>query len=241
MKELPVKQNSAFYTLLMSSPTSTRTGSTVSAPPADDGPSRVFQITKRLMQRHYEISSSDGKPLYYGDISLFTPNKPDLTLHVGAGSQGPVVAVSNFLKFSGNYKLGIGNPDNMNTVQWEDMTKEVLHKPKYRLEMTLQHGAGRNASERRTFLWKRTRSVGVEDATPSKWTVRNYKLVDEQTGQVMAVFSGGRRPGRGGKIEIRVEYGQNFDHMVFISCLSLYEKARRRSHRGAAGGGGGGG
>lgn len=226
----------------MSSPSSSRTGSTASAPPVEDtGPSRVFQITKRLMQRHYDISSSDDKPLFYGDISLFTPNKPDLTLHVGASSQGPVVAVSNFLKFSGSYKLGIGNPDDMSNVQWEDMTKELLHKPKYRLEMTVQHGADQTPGERRKFLWKRTRSVGVEDSAPSRWSIRNYKMVDEQTGQIMAVFSGGRRPGRGGKIQIRVEYGQDFDHMVLISCLSLYEKARRRRNRGAAGGGGGGG
>jgi hypothetical protein len=191
------------------------------------------------MQRHYDIKSPDDKPLFYGDISLFTPNKPDLTLHVGGSTQGPVVAVSNFLKLSGNYKLGVGNPDDTRNVQWEDMTKELLHKPKYRLETEVPQGGGQDHTERRKLLWKRTRSVGVNGETPSRWSVRNYKLVDELSGQVLAVFAGGRRPGRGGKIEIRVEYGHSFDHMVLISCLSLYEKARRRNHRGSAGGGGG--
>lgn len=223
----------------MSSPGSSRTGSTASAPPTDSISARVFQITKRLMARHYDINAPDDRPLFYGDISLFTPSKPDLTLHVGGSNKGPVVAVSNFLKLSGNYKLGVGNPDDMSSVQWEDMTKELLHKPKYRLETTIPRGSDQSHVERRTLLWKRTRSVGVEGETPSRLTARNYKLVDERNGQVLAVFSGGKRPGRGGKLEIRVEYGQDFDHMVLISCLSLYEKARRRSHRGAAGGGGG--
>ncbi|CAG8030818.1 unnamed protein product [Penicillium salamii] len=224
----------------MHSPTSSRTGSTASTPPVDhSGLSRVFQITKGLMDRHYKINSLNDQPLFYGDISLFTPNKPDLTLHVGSSTQGPVVAVSNFLKLSGNYKIGVGNPDDMSNVQWEDMTKELLHKPKYRLETTVPCGSDQSHSERRSLVWKRTRSVGVDGETPSRLTVRNYKLVDERSEQVLAVFSGGRRPGRGGKIEIRVEYGQDFDHLVLISCLSLYEKARRRSHRGAAGGGGG--
>ncbi|KAJ5350513.1 hypothetical protein N7541_008240 [Penicillium brevicompactum] len=225
----------------MSSPTSSRTGSAASAPPDYNVPARVFQITKRLMERHYDINASDGTTLFYGDISLFTPSKPDLTLHAGGSTRGPVVAVSNFLKLSGNYKLGVGNPDDMSNVQWEDMTKELLHKPKYRLETTIPSDPDQVHGERRTLLWKRTRSIGVEGETPSRLTIRNYKLVDERNGQVLAVFSGGKRPGRGGKIEIRVEYGQDFDHMVLISCLSLYEKARRRSHRGAAGGGGGGG
>ncbi|KAJ5208151.1 hypothetical protein N7449_002530 [Penicillium cf. viridicatum] len=200
----------------MSSPDSSRAGSTASAPPIDDnGLSRMYIITNRLFRRHYDINSADDQPLFYAEISMFTPNKPDLILHAG-----------------------IGNPEDVINVQWEDMTRELLHKPKYRFEMTVQCASDRTQSERRSFLWKRTRTIGVENAAPSKWTGRNYKLVDERTEQVLAVFSGARRPGRVGKLQIRVEYGEDFDRMVLVSCLTLCEKARRRKQRSSGGGGG---
>lgn len=225
----------------MYSTTSNRIDSIESTPPADhNGRSRVLQITRSFMRRHYDVTLQNGEPLFHCDVSLFTPRKPDLTLHRGDSTQGPVVAVSNFMRLSGNYKLGLGDPEDISNIRWEDMTKELLHKSKYRLETTLACDPGRLHSERRVFLWKRTRSVGVEGETPFRLTSRNYKLVDEASGQVLAVFSGGGRPGGGGRIEIRVEYGQDFDHMVLISCLSLYEKTRRRRRRGAAGGDGGG-
>ncbi|OQE01629.1 hypothetical protein PENVUL_c042G04303 [Penicillium vulpinum] len=147
----------------------------------DDGSSRVYNIVNRLFHRHYDINSADDQPLFYGEISMFTPNKPDVILHADTSTRAPIVAISKFLKSSGDYKIGIGNPDDINTVQWEDMTKELIHKPKYRLEMT---------NGRRSFLWKRTRTIGVGNSAPSQWTGWNYKLVDEHTEQVLAVFSG---------------------------------------------------
>lgn len=223
----------------MSSPDSSRAGSTASAPPIDDnGLSRMYIITNPLFRRHYNINSADDQPLFYAEISMFTPNKPDLILRAGTSSKAPIVAVSKFLKSRGDYKIGIGNPEDVINVQWEDMTKELLHKPKYRFEMTVQCASDQTQSERRSFLWKRTRTIGVENEAPSKWTGRNYKLVDERTEQVLAVFSGAKRPGRVGKLQIRVEYGEDFDRMVLVSCLTLCEKARRRKQRSSGGGGG---
>ncbi|CAI7615287.1 unnamed protein product [Penicillium glandicola] len=204
----------------MSSSASSRAGSTASNPPVeDDGPSRVYNITNRLFRRNYNINSADDQPLFYGEVSIFTPNKPDIILHAGTSSHAPIVAVSKFLKSSGNYKIGIGNPDDVIGVQWEDMTKELIHKPKYRFEMTIQCGSDQTQSGRRSFLWKRTRTVGVENSAPSKWTGRNYKLMDEHTEQILAVFSANRLS-TGGRLQIRVEYGEDFDRMVLVSCLS---------------------
>lgn len=220
---------------------SSRAGSVASDPPIEtSGPSRSYDVSKPLFHRHYDINSADGTPLFYADISLFTRNKPDLTLHAGASSQARIVAVSQFLKFSGDYKLGLGDPDNMSSVQWEDMTKETILSSRYRFEMAVPYEPSQAPGARRSFLWKRTRSVGVDGSAPSKWTTQNYKLLDERSEQVLAVFSGTNIPGKCGKIQIRVEYGEEFDRMVLISCLSLYEKARRRNHNAAAGGGGGG-
>ncbi|KAJ5550694.1 hypothetical protein N7535_001365 [Penicillium sp. DV-2018c] len=223
----------------MSSRRSTHSESEASEPPIDEnGPSRVYNITKPMLRRHYDIKSTDDKPLFYGEVSELTPNKPDLILHAGASIEAPVVAVSKFQKMSGGCKLGLGNPDDINSMKWEDMTREVIYKSKYRIELSIQDQSARVEGERRSFLWKRTRNVGVEDSSPSRWTTQNYKLVDEKTQQVEAVFTGTKRPGKVGKLQIRAEYGTDFDRMVLISCLSLCEKARRRRHGAGSGGGG---
>lgn len=152
-----------------------------------------------------------------------------------------MVAVSKFLKFSGDFKLGLGDPNDVNQVQWEDMTKESALHSKYRLEMTVPCHQEPSHVERRPFLWKRTHHVKVDDATPMMWSARNYKLVDEVTGELLAVFTRERSFSKCGTLQIKAEFGESFDTITILSCLSLYEKARRRDRSAGGGGGGGGG
>jgi hypothetical protein len=70
---------------------------------------------------------------------------------------------------------------------------------------------------------------------------RNYKLVDEATDRLVAVFTSSLWGGKkSGKLEIYANYGQEFELMVIITALALYEKQRRRDSSSSAGGGGGG-
>ncbi|KAJ5162859.1 uncharacterized protein N7500_004689 [Penicillium coprophilum] len=199
----------------MSSQGPSRAGSAASAHPVDDiGFPRVYSITNQIFHRHYDINWVDNQPLFYGEISLLTPNKPGLTFHTGTSTRAPTVAVSNFLESSGDYKIGIGNPDDVSAVQRENMAKELIHKPKYRLEMTAQCGYDQTQSEGRSFLRKQTRTVGVENSVLSRWTGRNYRRVDGHTEQILGVFSGAKGLGKGEKLQIRVEYGEGFNRMV---------------------------
>ena len=95
--------------------------------------------------------------------------------------------------------------------------------------------------ERRWFLWKRTHSVGADGDSPSAFSSRNYKLEDELTGQIVAVFTSSsyKSMRKNGKLQVAAGYGPDFDLMVLITSLAMYEKTRRS--RGKAGGGGGGG
>jgi hypothetical protein len=130
-----------------------RAGSNASDRPVEDiGSSRSYKISKPLFHRHYDINSAEGAPLLYAVISLFTRKKRDLTLHAGTSSQAQIVAVSNFLKFSGDYKSGLGDPDNVNSVQWENMTKENIQSSKHRFEMTIPHDPSQVPAARRSFL-----------------------------------------------------------------------------------------
>lgn len=221
---------------------SSRSGSIASALAELDeqGPSRLYHIYRKPFHRRYDIKSTDDQTVYYGEVSLWTIKKPDITLHAGDSDKGPVVAVSKFLKFSGDCKLGLGNPDDGNA-QWEDMTRKVALHVKYRFEMTVPSQIGDPNGERRSFLWKHTRHVKVEDdSTSPMWGVRNFKLVDERTGRLLAVFTRERSTSKCGKLQINGGYGENFDRMVLVSCVSLYERARRHNRSAGAGGGGGG-
>lgn len=203
--------------------------------------SRIFQVNKKAFRHFYTINSASDKPLFYVDLSAFTPNKPELTLHAGTTPNTPVTGVCHMLKFSGDFKIGLGDPARPDAVLWEDLTKEkTVSAAKYRWETSVTGATSGGGGGPRALLWKRTRKVGVDDVSVSSLSRRNHKLVDERTGELLAVFTSDRSLSKCGKLQINVDYGVNFDRMVFITCLSLYEKARRRSHRGNGGGGGGG-
>lgn len=192
----------------------------------EQNPSRLYHIYRKPLHRHYEIKSPGDQCLYYGEISSFTANKPDLILHSGASPEDPVVAASKFQNFSRDSTLGLGDPENVNQVQWERMSKISTIPPRYRLEMTLPSQQG--DEERRSFLWKRTNHVKVDGST-SGWNPRNYKLVDERTGDLLAVFTREMSISKSGTLQVKAELGDSFDTMAIISCLSLYEQSRRRN------------
>ncbi|KAJ5974000.1 hypothetical protein N7481_011210 [Penicillium waksmanii] len=211
--------------------------------PQPQSPSRLYRIYRPAFHRHYEIKSSDGQLLFYGNISTFSFKKPEVTLHAGASDAAPIVAACKFVKFSGSFKLALGDPDDVNNVQWEDMTRDsamALHS-RFRFEMTVPNKTRAGYNERRTFLWKRTHNEGVEGSSPLKVSMRNFKLVEESTGQVVAVFNSEISFSKCGVLEVKADYGEAFDIMVVNSYVGLYERARRRNNAAAGGGGGGGG
>jgi hypothetical protein len=199
--------------------------------PDHQGSSRVYEVLKTAFQRHYEVRSKDGTFSGYAPISGFTPGKPDVTLHAGKDSRGPVIAVAHFPKFSYNFKVGLGDPDK--NAEWEDVTGQGPRHLGYRWAVPKKPDS---RAYGKTFVWKRTRSEGVGETSPSAWSLRNYKLEDEATKEVVAVFTGNHTLHKCGDLEIRGEYGEDFDTMVFITCLALNERARRRRHRSSAGG-----
>ncbi|KAM0439607.1 hypothetical protein ACHAPT_000699 [Fusarium lateritium] len=201
--------------------------------------SRRFQIDRGAFSKHYDVKPISEGSSFYVDVSSFTPGKPDLTLHRGASKDGPIVASCHLPKFSGDLKIGLAGLAGPDSMAWEDITREsVLKASEYRWQTAIPDIA---TSGNRVLFWKRTHSVGVSGMSPSSLSVRNFKLVDEQTGDILAVFTSDRTLSGCGVLEIRANHGEQFDVSVLISCIGLYEKARRRSQRSSAGGAGGGG
>ncbi|KAJ5992906.1 hypothetical protein N7451_008630 [Penicillium sp. IBT 35674x] len=198
--------------------------------------SHLYIIYRKRWKRHYEVKSAAGQLLYFGEVSSFKHAKPDLTLHRGS-ADAPVVAASKLLKLSGDFKLALGDPDDVNNVQWEDMTRESWMHQTYRFEVNTSSQSRDTHGQRRALLWKRTRSVGVDGSSPS-WNSRNFKLVDELSGDLVAVFTSKRSIGQCGRLQIKEEHGQWFDTLVLLSYLSLYERFERHNRQAAAAAGG---
>jgi hypothetical protein len=194
--------------------------------------SRLFHVYHRRRKNDFAIFTADDAPLAYVRCSSFTIGKPDLTYHAGENEDAPVTAVCKFINFSRHCKIGFGDHKDPNIV-WEDLIRHKL-TTHYRFELTLPSG------ERKAFVWKRTNSVGIGEEAPSKVSSKNFKLLDDQTEELVAVYlnNGIKSWKKCGKFQILVDYGQVFDTTVFITGLSLLEKERRRQRSNNGGGGG---
>ncbi|WEW59832.1 hypothetical protein PRK78_005313 [Emydomyces testavorans] len=189
--------------------------------------SQIFNVYHGPLHANWTVTLADKTPLYYVRTLTFTFGKPELTFHAGKDRSGAVVAVSNFVKLSCNSKLGLGDPDNVRDMVWEDLTKESRDHSRFRFEMMIPSDAG---PERRGYLWKRTSSVGVEGSKPSIFSVLNFKFVDEQTGEVLGVFAnnGFKSFKKQGKFQLNKSYGKEFETMFLLSGLTIIERTIRR-------------
>ncbi|KAL4897460.1 hypothetical protein BDV59DRAFT_167769 [Aspergillus ambiguus] len=207
-------------------------GSISQTPPG----SRLYHVYHTMFRYDYNVTAADKTPLFHVYNSLFTPKKPDLTVHAGSDENGPAVAACKFLHFSRHFKVCIGNPDDVSSTQWEDLVCQNMWHNKFRWQMTINDG------RRKSFVWKSTHSVGAGGEKPSVFNSNCWKLLDERSGRIVAVFTGKMASlKKSGQLQVDADYGQKFDLMVLVTVLALYEKQRRRNSSAAGGSGGGGG
>lgn len=184
--------------------------------------SRIFHLYTASIV-NYAVTLDDKTPLFYAKVSTFTPGKPDITLHAGNARHGAVAGASKFLKTSSDSKLCLGDPnDSLNGV-WEDLSRESMDHSQYRFETTID-------GQRRSFVWKRTHSVGVQDLRPGILSNYNYKLLDEKTGKLLGAYANkSLYVKKRGKFQLNKDYGRDFDVMFLLSGLTILERTRRRN------------
>lgn len=199
------------------------------APPS----ARLLHIDRTSLTHHYNVKDGAGQQLFYCDVSTFTPKKPDLTIHAGPDAKAPIVAISYLHHLSSEMQVGLGDPSNADKMVFEDLVRDKFFGGEYHFETATAGG------QRKKFCWKRTHSEAVDGNDSSLWTTSNFKLVDPTTDDIVAIFTSSRSPTKAGDLQLNVQHGQEFDLMVTLTCISIYEKARRRRHHMTAGGGAG--
>ncbi|KIW99351.1 uncharacterized protein Z518_11339 [Rhinocladiella mackenziei CBS 650.93] len=174
-------------------------------------------------------------PAYFAVTTEWKANTPDVRLHGGPDMSGPLLGVAHF-RHSRHVKLGLGDPINdPNGVVWEEMKNisKWLTKSKYVFEFTESCNWDVNAADgprRRHFMWQRTNDPadGVEGIA-GKLSLRNYRLTDQDTGQVVAVFLANNLNSVKKKGELRIfeKLGASLEIVVVLTCASISEKMSR--------------
>ncbi|KAL4949226.1 hypothetical protein BDW69DRAFT_203003 [Aspergillus filifer] len=197
----------------------------------DTGPSIIYTIYQSL-KPNYTIIDSTGLPVYYISTVGLNPSAPMLTMHAGRNTSAPIVAFTEPNRSVSHTKLVRGNPRNAQHAIWEDLRRvDRWAGVRYRWEMAVVNDSG--LVSRRTFLWKRTRTFDVVatvdmiiTALPpvpppeGAKTRKSYKLVDEESGEVLAVLSvhTGLEVRHLGKVRfMSSQYGVAFRMMALLS------------------------
>jgi hypothetical protein len=185
--------------------------------------SAQYHIAHTVWRHDYEVS---GSHVFHVDNSALRPGKPDLTFHAGPDTNAPVAGVCKFRHFSSDTEIGLGDPSKSG-ISWERMSRESLRKVQYAFCM--------DPGDRRQhrFTWKKTSSLGGSHTG-------NLKLVEESSGNVVAVFSsGGSFSKKTGQLDVYANYGERFSMMVLITGIALREKLRRANNAAASSAGAG--
>lgn len=198
---------------------------------------RTWKLSKPAFSRHYDIrANNDSSPVaFVVDLSTFTRNKPNLTLHRGSSLKDnpPAVACVHTPKSSRSFTLGIGDPSSPN-IHWEDVKREGLTGFEYSFPCVL------DGSKPTQLTWKKTSRESVQGMKASKFSQKDFKLVDGQ-GRVVAVFTHETGVTSCGTLEIRGDWGEDVDLKVLMTVTTLYDLVRKKQNAAAGGAGGSGG
>ncbi|EXJ60988.1 hypothetical protein A1O7_05141 [Cladophialophora yegresii CBS 114405] len=185
----------------------------------------------------WHCTESSETLVYFAACSEWKRNVPDITLHsaiAGQDSPGPILGVAHF-RYARNVKFGIGDAQkDPNSVQWEEMrnVSKMLTKSKYEWDFTeypewSDIDAGTHPPGTRRFRWQRT--ISNEDGVENKLSLRNYRLTDEESGSVVAVFvaSTFRNLRKRGELRLFEKLRPKVEVAVVLTCTSIAEKLNR--------------
>lgn len=199
-----------------------------------------------------ETTKYPQKPTYFAVSSEFS-RQPDIVLHA-EDKNGSRMAIAHF-RFSRHIRMGFGSETLVDEeFVWEEMknTSTWLGHWRYEFEYNIppdqgdfSWDVGPNAGRvRKKFVWLRTRDEidGVKGMVETHVGWRNYKLVEQDSGRVLAVMLMSMFTGCSykGAINLHEDLSKEMEVMVIMTAICICDKGERRIRHYACGGGGGG-
>lgn len=171
----------------------------------------------------------NGNTVLWTNKSSSPFSQPQIDIQL---SDKTIVASVKLQSFSRDLLLHLGNPDCSDKAQWANLVCENFGRSKYKF---VHNG--------KTCSWTRTHN---KEIGARRIGGRDFKLVDEATGQVLVVYRfnyGLFKGGVNGNIDFYVQLDSQLELLSLAAILGIEEgiARRQRSSAGAAGGGGGGG
>lgn len=184
-------------------------------------PVTQFHVTEESLGHHYNVVAADdagGKHQFFIENSPSASKKADLTIYDGADSHGTTIGLCKFHRFSSNCDVKIVD-ENAETDEWKSVTKKGIVSPSFTFQIPLQ---GQMAN----LAWKKTRSLGSGSSPYG-----NMKLVDEQSENVLAVFSSDPFSLVTGRLDMQGDFGESFDRWALLTGVAVRERQRRQNTR----------
>ncbi|CAG9977295.1 unnamed protein product [Clonostachys byssicola] len=192
--------------------------------------------------KQYKLSKQDSSGGYRyepekGDADSFTVDikqrpigeNPFIFLYRDSRTQQDqkdIALAAGRLSTSSSFKIYLGDPkcyfeDYDKSLPWEKMNIE-------RPESTWSLGFA-ESDLRRDFIWKKTRRIAVDGVDkPSRLLAQNWKLTcANDPDDVLAIFTGDLGLSRGGTLQIDVDWGIQFEHMVLITLVCQFSKHKQ--------------
>ncbi|KAK8929611.1 hypothetical protein H634G_03993 [Metarhizium anisopliae BRIP 53293] len=194
-----------------------------------------FKLRKKLLSGTYTFvpETTGGGTDYSMDIKPRTNSKmPFMFLFEGKSVVGSVRRPMN----SATFEVSLGNTENkVQGEEWRVMQRTGRKEGTWTVPSSCTGGM-------KEVAWKGTVDVAV-DGISAGLNRPGYKLVDvsnDESDEVLAVFSPMKGLSKGGVLQLNVNWGEEFERMVILTFICLYDRILTQATdaigRGAAGG-----
>lgn len=198
-------------------------------------PKVTFDSMPMLQGHVYELyNAGAGLEVIDGERQLFYIGRhpqvdtADLIVHGGRDCHGPQLALADISNRDHDIKIYLGGLKNPSPPDWNIVRcvsdGKLFHSPCYRFDaMSSLHGQ----RSKRHMYWQKTHDSKLG---ASKLSQKDYKLVDEADGEVLAVYTEHHlgTPGKWkGKINFRTKIGEEAEVAALTALMAVIEKAKR--------------
>lgn len=191
--------------------------------------SLCFDRTKHGIQI-LDASATNKCRYYVGRFRVL--DHPDVVLYRGGDTRGPVVGQATFDRVEKDFIITIGESRAAPTSQ-EEVVRCISNQAffghdNYQFVVPRNADSGEisgQAPSITTYTWRRTHDTSLGS---SRWKSKDFKLVDETTGEVVAVYNHlSEAEDEMGKLEWKLPRSPGHEIRALLVLMTLFERTRR--------------